>query len=102
MLWCTIPGHKGYLSARDDSLCVGVYVCVHTPVPTQPFGGKKKKSNSHCKIAETLAAHCSGCNGVAVKHVSYKKRLTLRDAAVSDLHVDRTVMVASFTSEDVW
>lgn len=25
---CTIPGHKGYLSPRDDSLCVGVYVCI--------------------------------------------------------------------------
>lgn len=78
-------------------VCVCAYSCTHTAL-----WRKKKKSNSHCKIAETLAAHCSGCNGVAVKHVSYKKRLTLRDAAVSDLHVDRTVMVASFTSEDVW
>lgn len=81
-----------------------VWVCMCVCILLYPHSSlEEKKSNSHCKIAETLAAHCSGCNGVAVKHVSYKKKtVTLRDAAVSDLHVVRTVMVDSFTSEDVW
>lgn len=54
MLWCTIPGHKGHLSARDDSL--RVYVCAAGL--TQPFGvdGGGLKKKSRYKIAELLAA----------------------------------------------
>lgn len=39
---------------------------------------------------------------MAVNHVSYKKTVTLRDGAVSDLHVTMTAVVASFRSRDTW
>lgn len=69
--------------------CVWVCVCAHM-YHTQCF----RNHNSHSKIAETVAAHCSGCNAAAVNHVSYKKMATLRDGAVSDLHVIRTAAAA--------
>lgn len=95
---CTIPGHKGYLSARDDSLCVGGYVCI--PIyHTQCF----RNHTLLCKIVELVAAHCSGCNDVVAKRVRYKMTVTLwDDTGGSDLHVTTTTVVASFRSRDMW
>lgn len=79
--------------------CVWVCVCAYTHVPhTECF----RNQNSHSKTAEMVAAHCSGCNKVAVNHVSYRKIVTLRDGAVSDLHVIRTAAVACSRSIDTW
>lgn len=55
-----------------------------------------------CKIVKMVAAYCYGCNGVAMNRIRYKMTVTLRDGAVSDLHVTRTAVVASFRSGDTW
>lgn len=85
------------LSICDDSLCVGVYVCI--PIyHTQCF----RNHTLPCKTVGMVAAHCSSCNGVAVNRVRYKMTVTLWDGAVSDLHVTRTAVVASSRSRDTW
>lgn len=83
----------------EMTACVWVCVCVCTLMyHTQCF----RNHNSPSKIVEMVVAHCSGCNSVAVNHVSYKKTVTLWDGAVSDLHVTMTAVVASFRSRDTW
>lgn len=86
-----------FICQRWQLVCGCVCVCT-LMYHTQCF----RNHNSPSKIVEMVVAHCSGCNSVAVNHVSYKKTVTLWDGAVSDLHVTMTAVVASFRSRDTW
>lgn len=89
--WPAVPTYKSCVSARDDSLCVGVLVS-HTPC--------LRKNNSQCGTAETCTLLRPS---VAVKReVKKKKAVSFSAGGALDQRVTRAAVVASFKCGGTW
>lgn len=83
-----------YLPMRTTCVWVCTYACPYTTHTAS-------ETTLTYKTAQMVAAYCSGCSNVVVNRGMNKMTVTFWDDDVSDLHVTRTAVVATFRSRDM-